>query len=162
MARPTSRHQRLEADSKVICTMMDKKKPATRRTSLDVHVLFARLQQQLRGTAKLLIMWWPETGSNRRRRPFQGRALPLSYLASVQLEGCSFLRGNRRENDVEAGILRLCNNQNQYSKSRSPRQTSLSCLRLMLVSWLAGELEQLREDLGSAGKSLSAQSTMSP
>jgi hypothetical protein len=29
-------------------------------------------------------MWWPETGLNRRRRPFQGRALPLSYLASVQ------------------------------------------------------------------------------
>jgi hypothetical protein len=29
----------------------------------------------------LLKMWWPETGSNRRRRPFQGRALPLSYLA---------------------------------------------------------------------------------
>src|ERR1017187_357246 len=28
--------------------------------------------------------WWPETGLNRRRRPFQGRALPLSYLASVQ------------------------------------------------------------------------------
>jgi hypothetical protein len=28
-----------------------------------------------------LKMWWPETGSNRRRRPFQGRALPLSYLA---------------------------------------------------------------------------------
>ncbi len=27
--------------------------------------------------------WWPETGLNRRRRPFQGRALPLSYLASV-------------------------------------------------------------------------------
>ena len=33
---------------------------------------------------KLLILkWWPETGSNRRRRPFQGRALPLSYLALV-------------------------------------------------------------------------------
>jgi hypothetical protein len=30
---------------------------------------------------KSLRMWWPETGSNRRRRPFQGRALPLSYLA---------------------------------------------------------------------------------
>ncbi len=30
---------------------------------------------------KLLKEWWPETGSNRRRRPFQGRALPLSYLA---------------------------------------------------------------------------------
>jgi hypothetical protein len=29
-------------------------------------------------------MWWPGTGLNRRRRPFQGRALPLSYLASVQ------------------------------------------------------------------------------
>jgi hypothetical protein len=28
-----------------------------------------------------IIKWWPETGSNRRRRPFQGRALPLSYLA---------------------------------------------------------------------------------
>ena len=25
--------------------------------------------------------WWPGTGLNRRRRPFQGRALPLSYLA---------------------------------------------------------------------------------
>ena len=29
--------------------------------------------------------WWPETGSNRRRRPFQGRALPLSYLALAVL-----------------------------------------------------------------------------
>ncbi len=28
--------------------------------------------------------WWPGTGLNRRRRPFQGRALPLSYLASVR------------------------------------------------------------------------------
>ena len=34
-----------------------------------------------RWACKLLKMWWPETGSNRRRRPFQGRALPLSYLA---------------------------------------------------------------------------------
>jgi hypothetical protein len=31
--------------------------------------------------------WWPETGSNRRRRPFQGRALPLSYLALGQFQG---------------------------------------------------------------------------
>src|SRR5665213_260087 len=31
--------------------------------------------------AKFFRKWWPETGSNRRRRPFQGRALPLSYLA---------------------------------------------------------------------------------
>src|ERR1700733_4575593 len=36
--------------------------------------------------AKLLIFkWWPETGSNRRRRPFQGRALPLSYLANSRM-----------------------------------------------------------------------------
>src|ERR1700728_2067719 len=33
------------------------------------------------GWRKSLNKWWPETGSNRRRRPFQGRALPLSYLA---------------------------------------------------------------------------------
>jgi hypothetical protein len=26
--------------------------------------------------------WWPGTDLNRRRRPFQGRALPLSYLAN--------------------------------------------------------------------------------
>src|ERR1700761_5902233 len=32
--------------------------------------------------------WWPGTGLNRRRRPFQGRALPLSYLASVQTFSC--------------------------------------------------------------------------
>src|SRR5271169_3575652 len=33
--------------------------------------------------------WWPETGSNRRRRPFQGRALPLSYLALAWIQGRS-------------------------------------------------------------------------
>jgi hypothetical protein len=33
--------------------------------------------------------WWPETGSNRRRRPFQGRALPLSYLASENIQGAA-------------------------------------------------------------------------
>ncbi len=33
-------------------------------------------------------LWWPGTGLNRRRRPFQGRALPLSYLASVQTFSC--------------------------------------------------------------------------
>ena len=38
----------------------------------------------IRATTKLFRMWWPGTGLNRRRRPFQGRALPLSYLASVQ------------------------------------------------------------------------------
>jgi hypothetical protein len=34
--------------------------------------------------------WWPETGSNRRRRPFQGRALPLSYLALGTFQGRCF------------------------------------------------------------------------
>src|SRR6185369_12971116 len=40
-------------------------------------------------------MWWPETGSNRRRRPFQGRALPLSYLALALKQNASF--GDRQE-----------------------------------------------------------------
>jgi hypothetical protein len=40
-------------------------------------------------------MWWPGTGLNRRRRPFQGRALPLSYLASVETCSCIFLGGFR-------------------------------------------------------------------
>ena len=39
-------------------------------------------------SCRLLILWWPGTGLNRRRRPFQGRALPLSYLASVQTFSC--------------------------------------------------------------------------
>src|ERR1700728_154803 len=37
------------------------------------------------GWRKSLNEWWPETGSNRRRRPFQGRALPLSYLANSRM-----------------------------------------------------------------------------
>src|ERR1035437_3327928 len=45
------------------------------------------------GSKYLSLKWWPETGLNRRRRPFQGRALPLSYLASVQTSRCNFLRG---------------------------------------------------------------------
>jgi len=31
---------------------------------------------------KSLKMWWPGTELNRRRQPFQGCALPLSYLAT--------------------------------------------------------------------------------
>ncbi len=45
----------------------------------------ANVARSVQSTFKQLILlpikWWPETGSNRRRRPFQGRALPLSYLA---------------------------------------------------------------------------------
>ncbi len=42
--------------------------------------------------------WWPETGLNRRRRPFQGRALPLSYLASVVGVCCSASIAESRAN----------------------------------------------------------------
>ena len=36
--------------------------------------------------AKSFRMWWPETGSNRRRRPFQGRlASELSGLESADM-----------------------------------------------------------------------------
>ena len=42
--------------------------------------LFGELRESQR-----ISEWWPETGSNRRRRPFQGRALPLSYLALALL-----------------------------------------------------------------------------
>jgi hypothetical protein len=39
-----------------------------------------------RWASKLLKMWWPETGSNRRRRPFQGRlASELSVLESADI-----------------------------------------------------------------------------
>jgi len=37
-------------------------------------------------TAKSFRMWWPETGSNRRRRPFQGLlAMELSGLESADV-----------------------------------------------------------------------------
>ncbi len=60
--------------------------PARGRTSVeDVRILVRTTKILTRWlAAKLFIMWWPGTGLNRRRRPFQGRALPLSYLASVQ------------------------------------------------------------------------------
>jgi hypothetical protein len=69
--------------------------------------------------AKSFRMWWPETGSNRRRRPFQGRALPLSYLASVQLQDGVNLRGNRPMGGHTALLQRLV----KYSKRSGRRQT---------------------------------------
>src|SRR5713101_571841 len=43
----------------------------------DVRVLYAlRDFYTFLAIAKLLKRWWPGTESNRRRRPFQGRALP--------------------------------------------------------------------------------------
>jgi hypothetical protein len=47
--------------------------------------------------------WWPETGSNRRRRPFQGRALPLSYLALAFFRASAPIRQPRSP----AGLVRL-------------------------------------------------------
>jgi hypothetical protein len=44
--------------------------------------------------------WWPETGSNRRRRPFQGRALPLSYLALANRTGFGTAKC-KPERDIE-------------------------------------------------------------
>src|ERR1017187_10060146 len=55
--------------------------------------------------------WWPETGLNRRRRPFQGRALPLSYLASVQTSVASLrLDSGRRRIRRATPRTVLCNN----------------------------------------------------
>src|ERR1035438_4183585 len=39
----------------------------------------------LRGARKLLKRWWPETGSNRRRQPFQG-CLPIALNGSESME----------------------------------------------------------------------------
>ena len=68
--------------------------------------------------------WWPETGLNRRRRPFQGRALPLSYLASVQTH-CTLLRGVQPSAETEAGstnnaLQQLC----QYINSNRSLETA--------------------------------------
>ena len=61
--------------------------PAFRRAAGDTTELrsTARARPRIRNDAK---EWWPGTGLNRRRRPFQGRALPLSYLASVEKCSC--------------------------------------------------------------------------
>ena len=66
----------------------------------------------------LNLKWWPETGLNRRRRPFQGRALPLSYLASVQTVRCNFLREFRHRRSRGANPETVgCNNFCQYTNS---------------------------------------------
>src|SRR5271166_2735999 len=71
----------------------------------------------------LILKWWPETGLNRRRRPFQGRALPLSYLASVQTSRCNILRGFRhgRRVRVSQGSL-AATTDDSIATRRSARQ----------------------------------------
>jgi hypothetical protein len=69
------------------------------------------------------ILWWPGTGLNRRRRPFQGRALPLSYLASgktfVAFSCAGFRRAPKRKATNRA-LQQPC----QYINSSPTRQTS--------------------------------------
>ena len=78
----------------------------------------------LQSTANYFIMWWPETGLNRRRRPFQGRALPLSYLASVQTFRLQFparvpAKPERVGSSTNSALQQLC----EYINSRRHGQT---------------------------------------
>ena len=69
--------------------------------------------------------WWPGTGLNRRRRPFQGRALPLSYLASVQTLVATSCAETGAAGEYECGSTNSALKQPcQYSNSVDPRQTS--------------------------------------
>jgi hypothetical protein len=66
--------------------------------------------------------WWPETGLNRRRRPFQGRALPLSYLAlAMRLIRDSQVHPGESlfRTESSGGFKRL----DQYSNPGGVRQT---------------------------------------
>jgi hypothetical protein len=92
----------------------------SRRNQLQAPAgLSARLNRE-----SVLKEWWPETGLNRRRRPFQGRALPLSYLASVQTTRCNYVRGIRRCRkkvgwSTNSALQQPC----QYINSVADRQT---------------------------------------
>ena len=51
--------------------------PKVKLKVIDVRTLYAReILTRFFVVTKLLKRWWPGTESNRRRRPFQGRALP--------------------------------------------------------------------------------------
>jgi drug/metabolite transporter (DMT)-like permease len=71
------------------------------------------------------LKWWPETGSNRRRRPFQGRALPLSYLASVPLQEITNWRGNHATDLGPGGDTALLQQLPEYIKTCRYLQTSM-------------------------------------
>src|ERR1019366_219862 len=69
--------------------------------------------------------WWPETGLNRRRRPFQGRALPLSYLASVQTFRLQFpvrvpAKPERVGSSTNSALQQLCEYINSRRKGQTP------------------------------------------
>jgi hypothetical protein len=69
----------LEMDEEVVAR--DGIEPPTRGLSMAASIPLSKLRRSAAGALRWMKRWWPETGSNRRRRPFQGRALPLSYLA---------------------------------------------------------------------------------
>jgi hypothetical protein len=76
--------------------------------------------------------WWPETGSNRRRRPFQGRALPLSYLAlGIQGRCCHIMSESAASGGVPSQGQQLrTSNKRQYSNhfaQRKPRACAPPC-----------------------------------
>jgi hypothetical protein len=75
--------------------------------------------------------WWPGTGSNRRRRPFQGRALPLSYLASSRAgralevlftlpSGCRFAFRSRSGAGARCSSRRISERDNCVSIPSTP------------------------------------------
>ena len=67
--------------------------------------------------------WWPETGLNRRRRPFQGRALPLSYLASVQTAVAISCADSDIAGEKVNSTISLLQQLVQYTNYPLPRQT---------------------------------------
>jgi hypothetical protein len=80
-------------------------------------------------------MWWPETGSNRRRRPFQGRALPLSYLAlawRTPVSGSQVKPVREREEFRARSGNRGSKRQAKYSNPVGHRQTAQAARRDML------------------------------
>ncbi len=76
--------------------------------------------------------WWPERDLNPRRRPFQGRALPLSYLAlgnpknTAELQWNCGVRGLARRMPEQRSTLRSIANLSPACLPRSPASQPLS------------------------------------
>src|SRR5438309_2774353 len=54
--------------------------------------------------AKLLKRWWPGTESNRRRRPFQGRALPTELPGRWRIRTVQYRNPRRRVSNPESDL----------------------------------------------------------
>src|SRR5580692_6772116 len=107
--------------------------------------------------------WWPETGLNRRRRPFQGRALPLSYLANQSDWSCPPRRTwEFRTGPDKAGVSTNCTLDNltiipravvwgqtawRSCRSEFPRRSGCPCTsdagRLHYTDWQSCSVRQL-------------------